>query len=114
MSAQRRSGCGGCFALVTDVWRGGVLGDFARELGLVGVITQILFGFVPVLGTLCALRDAWADWRHRDWPGFWLNILAFVPFFGGFAKLIAVLMNVRRVGAALFVRKSGAGASAAS
>lgn len=114
MSTQRRSGCGGCFALVTDVWRGGVLGDFARELGLVGVLTQILFGFVPGLGTLCALRDAWANLRHRDWLGFWLNVLAFVPILGGIAKTIAVLLGIRRVGAALFVRTSGAGASAAS
>lgn len=114
MSARRRSGCGGCFALVADIWRGGILGDFARELGMVGIVTQILFGFVPIVGSLCAIRDALADWRHRDWVGFWLNILAFVPILGGFAKIAAVGQSIHRVGSAIFVRKSGSAPQATS
>ncbi len=100
----------GCLALFVDIYRGAVLGDFARELGLAGIVTQIVFGFLPLIGTLCAVRDAWADWRYRDYVGFGLNVLAVFPILGGLPKVVDRLRSVRRVGSAVFVRNEPASA----
>ena len=43
--------------LVRDIVRGAVPGDFAPALGLAGAATQVVLGYLPVVGTLGALRD---------------------------------------------------------
>lgn len=88
----------GCFWHVRDVWRGAVMGDFAREKGVLGTGTQIVFGFLPAIGTLCAMRDFVADWRARDTLGAVLNLLAFIPFLGGFPKMVDALHSAHQVG----------------
>jgi hypothetical protein len=93
----------GCGAFLLDIYHGAVLGDFAPELGLAGALTQILFGYLPGIGTLCALRDALADWHLRDYLDLLLNLLAVIPLFGGLAKTIEVLHHMRRIGRALHV-----------
>jgi len=40
--------------VLADIVRGAVQGDFARDLGLPGAVTQVALSFVPVVGTLCA------------------------------------------------------------
>lgn len=84
-----------------DVFNGAVRGDFAREMGTAGAITQIILGFVPGVGTVCAIRDCIADHRKRDRLGFWLNVLALAPFLGGFPKTAEVLRAVHHVGHAI-------------
>ncbi len=86
---------------VRDVFKGAFRGDFAREIGVAGAVTQILLAFVPGVGTLCALRDCIADHRKRDRFGFWLNVLALAPFFGGFPKTAEVLRALNHVGRAI-------------
>lgn len=77
-----------------DLYNGAVLGDFAREKRLPGALTQIVLGFIPGVGTVCAARDCVADLRYRDLLGFCLNLLALVPVFGGFSKTVEVLINL--------------------
>jgi hypothetical protein len=90
-------------SFLVDVWNGAVRGDFAPRLGIAGVVTQVIFGFTPILGTLCALRDLIADWRHRDRVGVLLNALAFVPLLGGFPKMVEAVRGVHQVGRVLHV-----------
>lgn len=84
-----------------DVIDGAMLGDFAQALGLPGTITQVALSFIPVVGTLGAVRDTIANWRQRDWVNVLLNMLVLVPFLGGFAKVVEVIRHTRRVGRAL-------------
>lgn len=93
----------GCGWHLADAARGVFQGDFAADLGLAGAVAQATLGFVPVFGTLAAARDAVANWRGRDRIGFVLNLLALVPFFGGFAKTAEVARNVQRVGRTILV-----------
>src|SRR6185437_12857803 len=44
-----------------DIYNGAVLGDFAGELGLAGIFTRIILGYVPAVGMICAARDYIAD-----------------------------------------------------
>lgn len=104
MPARRR------IPLGRDIWNGAVRGDYAPALGVPGAATQIALAFVPGVGTLCALRDALADWAKRDGAGVALNLLAVVPFLGGFPKTAAVLRTVQHVGRAMHVtRRRGRG-----
>src|SRR5690348_10990607 len=73
MSTSATPTRGGCLGFVVDVWRGAVIGDFATEIGFFGALTQALLGFVPVIGTLCAVRDLIADMRMGDRLGMLLN-----------------------------------------
>ena len=91
--------------LARDIARGAVLGDFAPVLGLAGAATQVVLGYLPVIGMLAALRDAAAAWRRRDWPGCTLNLLALVPVIGGVAKTVEVLRDARRLGRAVVVQR---------
>jgi hypothetical protein len=77
-----------------DVYNGAVLGDFAREKRLGGALTQIIFGFTPGVGTICAARDCIADLRYRDALGFILNLLALIPVFGGVSKTLDVILGL--------------------
>ncbi|HEX6123212.1 MAG TPA: hypothetical protein VFY89_08625, partial [Ktedonobacterales bacterium] len=79
---------------------GAVRGDFARDLGLAGALTQVALGYCPGLGTCCATRDLLASLRHRDGLGALLNGLALVPLFGGFSKTVAVLHHAHQLGRA--------------
>jgi hypothetical protein len=81
-----------------DIYLGAVHGDFAPRLGVPGLTTQIVMGFIPVVGTCCAFRDFIADRRKHDRLGAMLNALALIPFLGGFPKTAAVLHSVRHVG----------------
>lgn len=85
------------YSLTRDVLRGAVWGDFALDKKLPGTLTQIILGYVPVLGTLGALRDAFADWRTRDPLGVALNLLAVFPVAGGIPKTIEVLHSAHRL-----------------
>jgi hypothetical protein len=84
--------------ILRDILRGAFLGDFAGELGLPGAIVQVGLNFVPIVGSLCALRDAVAGWRRGDRPGIALNLLALIPVIGGVAKAAEVWRHARRLG----------------
>ncbi len=87
--------------LLHDIYLGAVRGDFAPEMGGAGRLTQVVVGFMPFFGTVCALRDMLADARLRDWLGTGLNAAACLPFIGGLSKVAAVLRAVRRTGRVL-------------
>ena len=53
--------------------------------------------FVPVVGTLCGLRDAAADQRRGDYPGVALNLLSIVPVVGGMAKALELARHAQRL-----------------
>jgi hypothetical protein len=80
-----------------DVFGGAVLGDFATEVHLAGAVTHAALGFVPVIGTVTALRDFVACWLDADGLGMVLNLLAVIPVFGGVPKTVDVLHGVHRV-----------------
>lgn len=83
------------YSLIGDVYNGAVHGDFAPDLGLAGITTQVVCGFVPVVGTLCAARDFVACQRERDRVGMLLNGLSLIPFLGGIPKLAEVVRGIR-------------------
>jgi hypothetical protein len=83
-----------------DIYAGAVRGDFAFRLGFWGRVAQIICGFVPGVGTVCAARDFIADRRMGDNVGAILNALALIPFLGGFPKTAAVIRGVHHVGQA--------------
>ncbi len=83
------------YSVVRDLYWGTVLGDFAPAIGIPGALIQAVLGYVPVLGTITALRDATAGfWRH-DAVGIVLNCLALFPVLGGLAKTADVLHGLR-------------------
>jgi hypothetical protein len=94
--ARRRS-------FVGDVSAGLFFGDFARDLGLPGAITQVAVSFVPLLGSICALRDLTADLRRHDHIGAALNALALTPIVGGFSKTFEVIRSTAHVGHAVHI-----------
>jgi hypothetical protein len=69
-------------------------------MGLLGAITLAVLGFVPVVGTLGAVRDIFANWRARDGIGVLLNVLAVFPVIGGFPKTLEVIRGAHRIGRA--------------
>lgn len=81
-------------SFVRDLYNGAVLGDFAREKRLGGALMQIVCGFTPGIGTICAARDCVADARYRDWLGVFLNLLGLVPVFGGVSKTTEVIIGL--------------------
>ena len=85
------------YSLIGDIYRGAVWGDFSPSIGIPGAITQALLGYVPVVGTATALRDALADWRLHDGVGLILNIFAAFPVLGGLAKTADVLHVLHRL-----------------
>jgi len=85
------------YSLIRDLYHGAILGDFAATIGIPGAVTQALLGYVPVVGTITALRDALADWRLHDGTGIILNVLAAFPILGGLAKTADVLHAVHRL-----------------
>jgi hypothetical protein len=83
-------------SLALDLFRGVVWGDFDRDLGTGGAIAQSTVGFIPVAGTVAALRDLIACIGQRDLLGMVLNFLAVFPVLGGFAKIADALHTVHR------------------
>jgi hypothetical protein len=86
--------------LLRDMFNGAVLGDYAPWLGFTGVVTQIVLGYVPIIGTICAFRDMLADRSSGDYLGTVLNFIALFPVLGGFAKTAEVLEHTRHLAAA--------------
>jgi hypothetical protein len=82
--------------LVLDLFRGAVLGDFDQHLGTAGAAAQSVVGFIPVVGTIAALRDLFACIGQRDLLGIILNLLAIFPVFGGLAKTADALHALHR------------------
>jgi hypothetical protein len=82
------------YSLLKDVWKGAVMGEFSHELGLAGAATTIIMGFVPVAGTLCAVRDYIACRRKRDTIGAMLNFATAMPVIGGVPHLAATFRDV--------------------
>jgi hypothetical protein len=79
-----------------DMWLGAVYGARVVDgLGPLGIFAWILTGFVPVLGTLVALRDAQYAWKVRDGWSLLFNLLGLLPFVKGFAS-VAILARVKR------------------
>jgi hypothetical protein len=83
--------------IMSDVVRGAIQGDFAQDLGLPGAVTQVALRYLPVVGTVCAFRDAAADKRRNDAPGVVLNLLSAFPLVGGVAKTAEVLRHSQRL-----------------
>lgn len=82
--------------LAVDLFRGVVVGDFDQQLGAAGAAAQSVVGFIPVVGTLAALRDLLACIGQRDALGIVLNLLAIFPVFGGLAKTADALHALHR------------------
>jgi hypothetical protein len=83
-------------ALAFDLYRGVVWGDFDRQLGAAGATAQAAVGFIPVVGTVTALRDLLACIGQGDLLGIVLNLLAIFPVFGGLAKTADALHAMQR------------------
>ncbi|HEX9037405.1 MAG TPA: hypothetical protein VF808_10490 [Ktedonobacterales bacterium] len=88
-----------------DVAAGALYGDFAQDLRIPGALTQIVLSFLPLIGTLCAVRDLVADMRHRDRVGIVLNFFALAPVLGGVSKTLEVLRAFAHVGHAYRVTR---------
>src|SRR5258708_25202361 len=84
------------YSPLRDMWRGAVYGArVVDRLGPLGIFAWILTGFVPVLGTLVALRDAQYAWKVHDRWSLFFNLLGLLPFVKGFAT-VAILARVKR------------------
>jgi hypothetical protein len=81
------------YSLLRDIVDGAVLGDAAPRLHLAGALTQIILGYVPVIGTLCALRDFVVCQRNGHRIAAALNLFSVLPVFGGVPKTMAVITN---------------------
>lgn len=99
-------------SLALDVYRGVVWGDFDRDLGTGGAIAQATVGFIPVAGTIAALRDLIACTEQRDGLGMVLNFFAVFPVLGGFAKIADALHTMHRYRRSAQRRKQRAAGSA--
>jgi hypothetical protein len=85
------------YSLPRDIYFGAVLGDFAPTLGIPGAVTQVILGYVPVIGSVTALRDAAADLKLHDALGVILNLLAIFPVLGGLSKTADVVHTLHRL-----------------
>jgi hypothetical protein len=98
-------------SLARDLYRGVTWGDFDQELGTAGAVAQSSVGFIPIAGTIAALRDLIACIGQRDPLGVLLNILAIFPVLGGFAKIADAAHTLHRYHRAARRRKQRAHAS---
>jgi hypothetical protein len=88
-----------------NIYLGIVRGDFAPEMNFSGRFVQAICGFIPVVGTICAIRDFEADRRMHDRLGMLLNgLTAILPGLGGFPKTVEVLHSMRYIGEAMHMR----------
>jgi hypothetical protein len=83
-----------------DIIEGTIHGDFATEMGGAGRLAQLVCGFIPGISTVCAVRDAIADYQQKDKVGTVLNLMAMLPLIGGVSKIAAVVRAARRMGRA--------------
>lgn len=82
--------------VLRDVFYGAVFGDYSPPgLGMAAVFTRIVLGYFPVVGTLCAMRDYFANREHGDRLGAVLCLLAIFPVLGGFPLTAEIVRNVR-------------------
>lgn len=95
-------------SMMLDLYRGAVWGDFDQDLGVAGAAVQSTIGFIPVAGTLAALRDLFACIGQRDPLGVVLNLLAIFPVLGGFAKIADAVHTLHRYHRAARRRKQRA------
>ena len=80
-----------------DLLRGIFLGAYAvDELHMPGLFVWIILGFVPVVGTVCALRDAYYSVEVHEWGGLVFNLVGLLPFMKGFANIVEV-SHLRRL-----------------
>lgn len=84
-------------AVIPDVARAIVLGDFADHLGPAGGVTQIVISFIPGIGTVASLRDFIADCGKPEPLGIVLNGFSMLPVLGGFTKTAEVMNRVQMV-----------------
>lgn len=77
-----------------DIYSGAVRGEFDENLGPAGYTTLVLMCFIPVVGSICAVRDLIACRRHHDTAGSFLNVLAIFPELGVLPKLILAIRGV--------------------
>ncbi len=89
-----------------DMYNGAVFGDWSDELGFVGLTTQAVFSFIPIVGTICAWRDFRACRRKHDRLGMLLNGLAMIPLLGVFPKTAEVLRAAADMGNAAIYAKN--------
>src|SRR5260221_13733544 len=76
------------YSPLRDLWLGAVYGARAGDrLGPLGIFGWILMGFVPVLGTLGALRGAQVALKVHDRGSLFFNLLGLLAFVKGFANL---------------------------
>lgn len=78
-------------AWLIDIWNGAVRGDYPKRMGAPGYLTQGIMGFMPGIGTCCAIRDLFANLSKGDRWGVALNAFALVPVLGGFPKTAHVV-----------------------
>jgi hypothetical protein len=78
-----------------DILKGMLIGDFAKNLGVAGYLTQGILGFVPIVGTCCAARDLLANLGKGDRAGVIVNAIALLPILGGVPKTTRALRSVR-------------------
>jgi hypothetical protein len=85
------------YHLGADLFRGIFAGAYAiDDLHAPGLLAWILIGFIPVVGSLAAARDAYYGLEVRQWDAFVLNLIGLLPFMKGFANLLEVT-NIHRI-----------------
>ncbi len=78
-----------------DIALGALIGDFAEVLGVPGYLTQGLLGFVPVVGTCCAIRDLLANLVKGNRGGMILNAISLIPIVGGISKMAHAVRGIK-------------------
>ena len=78
-----------------DIALGAVVGDFAKILGIPGYLTQGILGFVPVVGTCCAVRDLLANLGRGNRGGVILNAISLIPVAGGISKMAHAMRGIK-------------------
>jgi hypothetical protein len=78
----------GRYSALADIVRGVFRGASAiDEMHAPGVLAWIAVGFIPVAGTLAAIRDARYALLIRDWGALFFNVLGLIPFAKGFSNV---------------------------
>ncbi|HEV2238738.1 MAG TPA: hypothetical protein VGR57_18920 [Ktedonobacterales bacterium] len=79
------------YHLSLDLWRGVFAGAYAIEdMRAPGLLAWIAVGFVPVIGSLAAVRDAYYSFEVREWSALVLNLLGILPFMKGVTNVLEV------------------------
>jgi hypothetical protein len=88
------------YHLIPDLLRGLFKGAYAVDrMHTPGLLVWIAVGFIPVAGTLAAMRDAYYSLEVRSWGALALNLIGLLPFMKGFTNLVEVsqLHRVHRI-----------------